>query len=234
MADRTTNIVQQLLNRVEDLSQSILSASNESENNGLNEEVNRVFGRSNRTGSSQQSQENNVNASRPTASTSTATHYQRAVAPRYQMPRNLTRRQASINRATTQRPKASNNRNKTPFMRDLILLAGPKDTVVPRQGSKLLLIEHGHVITACQFRKDMNPAQVLTEIAMAFGEKLLDVDIEILMSVHSSLVVPTLAPGQDGIDGVILHRLFKEKPVYVRPDRQLINPVSKNNKHFIN
>ncbi len=98
MADRTTNIVQQLLNRVEDLSQSILSASNESENNGLNEEVNRVFGRSNRTGSSQQSQENNVNASRPTVSTSTATHYQRAVAPRYQMPRNLTRRQASINR----------------------------------------------------------------------------------------------------------------------------------------
>jgi hypothetical protein len=75
----------------------------------------------------------------------------------------------------------------------------------------------------------MNPAQVLTEIAMAFGDKLLDVDIEILMSVHSSLVVPTLAPGQDGIDGVILHRLFKEKPVYIRPDRQLINPVSKNN-----
>ncbi len=52
----------------------------------------------------------------------------------------------------------------------------------------------------------MNSAQVLTEIAMAFGEKLLDVDIEILMSVHSSLVIP----GQDGIDGVILHRLFKE------------------------
>ncbi len=96
MADRTTNIIQRLLNRVDDLSRSILSASNESENNGLNEEVNRVFGRSNRTGSSQQSQENNVNASRPTASTSTATHYQRAVAPRYQMPRNLTGQQASI------------------------------------------------------------------------------------------------------------------------------------------
>ena len=47
-------------------------------------------------------------------------------------------------------------------------------------------------------------------------------------------MVPTLAPGQDGIDGVILHRLLKEKPVYVRPDRQLINPVSKNKKHFIN
>jgi hypothetical protein len=226
MADRTTNIVQRLLDRVEDLSQSLLSASSESENNELNEEVNRVFGRTNRTGSSQQPQENIANPRRSTASTSTATHYQRAIAPRYQMPRNLTRRQ---HRAASQRPKASNNRNKTPFMRDLILLAGPKDTVVPRQGSKLLLIEHGHVITACQFRKDMNPAQVLTEIAMAFSDKLLDVDIENLMSVHSSLVVPTLAPGQDGIDGVILHRLFKEKPVYIRPDRQLINPVSKNN-----
>jgi hypothetical protein len=226
MADRTTNIVQRLLDRVEDLSQSLLSASSESGNNELNEEVNRVFGRTNRTGSSQQPQENIANPRRSTASMSTATHYQRAIAPRYQMPRNLTRRQ---HRAASQRPKASNNRNKTPFMRDLILLARPKDTVVPRQGSKLLLIEHGHVITACQFRKDMNPAQVLTEIAMAFSDKLLDVDIEILMSVHSSLVVPTLAPGQDGIDGVILHRLFKEKPVYIRPDRQLINPVSKNN-----
>lgn len=137
------------------------------------------------------------------------------------MPRNLTRR-----RATAQRPRASDNRNKMPFLRDLVLLGGPKDEVVPRQGSKLLLIDHGHVISACQFTKDMNAGQVETAIRMAFGDKTWNVDLEILMSIHSTLVVPTLAPGQDGIDGVILHRLFKEKPVYVRPDRQLINLVS--------
>ena len=33
---------------------------------------------------------------------------------------------------------------------------------------------------------------------------------------------PTLAPGQAGINGIILHRLFKNKPVYVRPSSVLL------------
>ena len=34
------------------------------------------------------------------------------------------------------------------------------------------------------------------------------------------------APGQEGITGVILHRLFKNKPIYVRPNRVLLPDLS--------
>ena len=73
----------------------------------------------------------------------------------------------------------------------------------------------------------MSESQIETQIMEAFDGKIPDlVDIELLMSVHTALVVPTLAPGQRGIDGVILHRLFKDKPVYVRPSRELLNARS--------
>ena len=116
------------------------------------------------------------------------------------------------------------NVDERPFLRDLILLSGPGDTVVPRQGARLLLTEHGHVITACRFTKSLTPAQVEVNIVEAFGGKIpAGVDIELLMSVHTSLVAATLAHGQLGIDGVILHRLFRQKPVYIRPSHQLLN-----------
>lgn len=57
----------------------------------------------------------------------------------------------------------------------------------------------------------------------AFGETIPGlVDIEILMSVHSKLVKPMLVSGQEGITGIILYRLFKNKPVYVRPNKVLL------------
>ena len=87
-----------------------------------------------------------------------------------------------------------------------------------------MLTEHGHVIAACRFTKSLTPAQVEVNIVEAFGGKVpAGVDIELLMSVHTSLVAPTLAPGQLGIDGVILHRLFRQKPAYIRPSHQLLN-----------
>ena len=66
----------------------------------------------------------------------------------------------------------------------------------------------------------------------AFGEtipRLVEtVDIQILKSVHNKLVKPTLELGQDGITGVILHCLFKNKPVSVGPNKELLcNPSIK-------
>ena len=73
----------------------------------------------------------------------------------------------------------------------------------------------------------MNEVQVETTIMEAFGETIPRlVDIEILMSVHNKFVKPTLAPGQAGITGVILHRLFKNKPIYVRPNQVLLPDLS--------
>lgn len=114
--------------------------------------------------------------------------------------------------------------NECPFMCDLILLGDPKTTAVPRQSARVILTEHGHVINACQFHKGMSEAQVEATILEAFEEKIPTLcDIEILLSCHSKLVKPSLAPNQAGINGMILHRLFKTKPVYIRPSQQLIN-----------
>jgi len=84
-------------------------------------------------------------------------------------------------------------------------------------------MEKGHVLSACRFNKDLNEVQVETTVMEAFADLIAPlVDVEILTSVHSKLVKPTLAPGQAGIDGIIVHRLFKNKPVYVRPSRVLL------------
>ena len=64
--------------------------------------------------------------------------------------------------------------------------------------------------------------EVERTISEAFDGKIPPgADIELLISVHASLVVPSLAPGQHGIDGVMLQRLYKNKPVYIHPNRQL-------------
>ena len=95
---------------------------------------------------------------------------------------------------------------------------------MPRQGACLLLSEYGHVITACRFTKNLTPAQVEISIIEAFDGKIpAGVDIELFTSVHTSLVALTLATGQAGIHGVILHRLFKQKPIYIRPSCRLIS-----------
>ena len=63
--------------------------------------------------------------------------------------------------------------------------------------------------------KAMNEVKVEIPIMEALEEtipRLLEtVDIEILKSVHNKLVKPTLEPGQEGITGVILHRLSTGK-----------------------
>jgi len=43
---------------------------------------------------------------------------------------------------------------------------------------------------------------------------------KILMPVHSTLVKPTLAPGQV-LNGVMVHRIFKEKPTYITPVKEI-------------
>ena len=74
--------------------------------------------------------------------------------------------------------------------------------------------------------------QILAEIKEAFDEKLPgDVNFEILMSCHNKLVKPLLAPGHNGLSGIMVNKIFKDnKPLYIRPDKNLFfdpyNPVS--------
>ena len=206
MADR--EIVQQceqLLETVRELSGQ-MENRNQSPRN-VNSEVARVFGRA-------------------SASSASASHEQGCSQPqqgtsRFRRLMNMRRIGNGVNRnrSRTSRPKSE----RTPFLCDLVLLSGPDSNIVPRQGAKVLLMEKGHVLSACRFSKDMNEVQVETTIMEAFADIIPPlVDMEILTSVHSKLVKPTLAPGQTGINGIILHRLFKNKPAYVRPSRVLL------------
>ena len=76
----------------------------------------------------------------------------------------------------------------------------------------------------------MNEVKVETTTMEAFGEtipRLVEtVDIEILKLVHNKLVKPTLQLGQEGITRVILHCLFKNKPVTVGPNKVLLCDLS--------
>ena len=84
----------------------------------------------------------------------------------------------------------------------------------------------GSIACICRFFKAINEVQVETTTMEAFGETIPGlvetVDIKILRSVHNKLVKPTLQPVQEGITGVTLHCLFKNKPVSVRPNKVLL------------
>ena len=76
----------------------------------------------------------------------------------------------------------------------------------------------------------MNEVQVERTTMEAFGEtipRLVEtVDIEILKLVYNKLVKLTLQLSQEGITGVILHCLFKNKPVSVGPNKVLLCDLS--------
>ena len=110
-----------------------------------------------------------------------------------------------------------------PFTRDLILLSGPDDKNVPRQGTKVFLQESGHIINAFQFMKEWSDVELILQIAEAFKDKVpTGTDFEILHSVHTTLVTPTLASRQN-LTGSVMCCIFRDnKPVYVRPSMQIL------------
>ena len=160
-ANANANVVRQLLSRLHELSSAI--SSQNVENGGVENEVRNVF---------------NDNR-RPVSSNTNSVHRSTACAPRGQagkptqpiggqpLQRPAPNRHIFMARRnfSGQRPSNSSRRRKKPsaidsrpFMRDLILLAGPDDNVTPRQGTRLALMEKGHMISGCKFTKGMNAA----------------------------------------------------------------------------
>ena len=212
------NIIRQLVSRIEELSNAISPRPNQVETES---EVRRTFTGSN--SSARASRERSAAVDRP-ANTSSGSFNERA-ANRYR-PYSVRQhfpgqRPSPSARRGKQKQNAGDNK---PFMRDLVLLSGPDQDIVPRQGTRLVLNERGHVISGVRFTKSQSMIEVERTIIEAFDGKIpRGVDIELLISVHSTLVVPSLAPEQHGIDGTILQRLYRNKPVYIRPSQQLLN-----------
>ena len=236
-ANQMQNTVRQLLTSLDELSSSLSCQRNYR----VDSEVRRVFTAGQRstpsnrfTDGSQATQASCNNNSSVAVTANRTTTLQQSNVPQiaagnhhrnYLARHNFSGQQPEIPHTTrsTRRQKKSSLIDNRPFMRDLILLGGPETVHVPRQGARLTLMENGHVISGCSFTKGMTAVQVEITITQAFDGKIPEnVDIELLMSMHTSLVVPALAPSQPGIDGAILQRLFQTKPIYIRPSRKLL------------
>ena len=118
-----------------------------------------------------------------------------------------------------------------PFLRDLVLLFGPNDNLVPRQSMKLWLSEHGHVISGIQLQKQWTREEVDECLRNAFADKISHLTVlEILMSVHTKLLPPKIGAGQS-LNGMMVFRIFKEKPIYIRPSEALLlNPPKRSRR----
>ena len=214
-----TGIVRQLLTRLNELSSAMIPQ----DNNNVESEVRRVFRPNNATSSqTTETSHSSINSGASVTGGEGIQQNSQRRAPYFMPRRNFSgQRPSNSTRSRKQKkPSAIDNRQ---FMRDLILLGGPDTVRVPRQGTRLALMESGHMISGCKFTKGMTAAQVEIAIVEALDGKIPPgVDIEILMSMHTSLVALSLAPGQQGIDGAIVQRLFQTKPIYVRPSRQIL------------
>ncbi|KAJ7370632.1 hypothetical protein OS493_031047 [Desmophyllum pertusum] len=93
-------------------------------------------------------------------------------------------------------------------------------------------MENGFMISGFQLQKEWSECVVEACLREAFEDKIpLGVDFEILMPVHSTLIKLTLAPGQS-LNGVMVHRVFEEKPIYIRPFQEICDVSSCSIKRY--
>ena len=115
------------------------------------------------------------------------------------------------------------------FSRDVILLTGPEDEDLPRQGNTVFLQENGHVVMAFPFMKEWSGIGVQLKIKEAYQDTIPPlVDFELLQSVHTKLLKPTLAQGLY-LTGAMIRLIFQ--PVYVRPTQQILKPPKTRKKY---
>ncbi|XP_049922930.1 uncharacterized protein LOC126404025 [Epinephelus moara] len=108
------------------------------------------------------------------------------------------------------------------FNKDVILLPNQSWGVVCKQGPKSWLHKHGHILSAVEFQKDWDHQTVLERIRDGFGEHIPDdVSLQFLMACGNKLVSPKLQGGQE-LNGMLIHKVFKTKALYVRPSRTLL------------
>ena len=235
MDPAASHIINGILSRVGELSE-VLSGEN-IESPRVSQAFNR--GRRSETNNAQtqhlaratSTSTNTVNPARANTSISMITAPSPVSNPRRYFPAlNYNRKFLSSSNSQRQAKKKKEKVPSGPFIRDIILLSGPDVNVVPRQGVKVQLMESGHIIYGFQLMKEWKDFDVEINIRSAFGEKLPDnVDIEILMSVHNTLHPPCIPPNQT-LNGFMVHKVFKDKPIYIRPSVQMFAPLVKRTR----
>ena len=224
------DIIRNIFGRIDDLSAAINQQQGSSLRRdtdippaSLEDEVRNVF-------NNNQVRSSNSAVPRTPAQSGSSMPATNTSAPLYTMRRNFSNFRSANYRSSrggrTQPAKPSGV-----FSRDVILVTGPEDEDVPRQGNRVFLQENGHVIMAFPFMKEWSDIEVELKIKEAFQDTIPPlVDFELLQSVHTKLLKPTLAQGQY-LTGAMIHRIFQNKPVYVRPTQQILKPPKTREKY---
>ena len=74
--------------------------------------------------------------------------------------------------ARRQEKRKKNAGENKPFMRHLVLLSGPGDNSVLRQGTRLAINQRGHIIFGCRFTKSQSTIEVEQAMFEAFDGKI--------------------------------------------------------------
>jgi len=205
----------------------------------VNQEVSRAFNRGSRTGSSQPGTSSSTTTS-PSSSSSSSIGVQstsseviqissnRNSAPKFRLAYNFMRgskRQQKTPKKSTKQPSGT-------FVKDVILLGGPEEDKVPRQGARVWLFENNHIVSGANIRKEWDFLILCDYLKTLYPTKLGEFDdIQLLMTVHSKLLPPNLAPGQQ-LSGFMLQKIFKDRPIYIRPSKHILDllPPTKKRK----
>ena len=162
------NVLREILGRIDDLSTAIdqqgssLSRGTAPQTtSSVENEVRNVFGAVHQVPSS-------------TASASSTAVSASQNGPLYTMKRTFT----NFRTASYRSSRGGKRKGATPsgsFSRDVILLSGPDDEDVPRQGNRVFLQESGHVIMAFQFKKEWSDLELELKIREAFVDIILSI-----------------------------------------------------------
>ncbi|XDV25542.1 hypothetical protein PO909_029448, partial [Leuciscus waleckii] len=116
------------------------------------------------------------------------------------------------------------------FNKDIIGKPNPSWEAVCKQHPKVRLHKHGHILNAFEIQKAWDHQTVMERIREGFGDRLPeDVSLQFLMACGNKLVSPTLQEGQD-LNGMLIHRVYKTKALYVRPSRTLLTDSEDENE----
>ena len=141
--------------------------------------------------------------------------------PSRQRPIISNKKQQQFNKGSKVSQEKTTKANKGPFYVDVVLLRGPGDMVVPKQQPKIELMERGHIFQGVTFYKQWSLEDVQQKIHDLFSSILGKNEVfDIGTSIHTKIVKPTLDKGQM-FDGMLLHRMFRQKTLYIMPRREL-------------
>ncbi|XP_059201469.1 uncharacterized protein LOC131981267 isoform X1 [Centropristis striata] len=131
----------------------------------------------------------------------------------------------------TRRRRAPAQQQHDHFNKDVILRPNPSWGIVCKQGTKVWLHKHGHILSAFEFQKFWDHQTVIQRIRDGFGEHIPeDVSLQLLMACGNKLVCPKLQKGQE-LNGILIHKVYKTKALYVKPSRMLLEDNEDYNQH---